>query len=347
MDLGNGAFEVNGSAFASHTGVLTPQQVRDIILSDRISSGPGVDIRTMPTQEELDNLLEMAKDAIVSGRLIDFGHWPNTAIKETGARGGRLYNDAALGHPFSKPYLMLHTWNDAETVHPVLGVPMSQPASCLYLVNPHPKQGETCITFEACLFECLLVAGVKTLAVGDRVLFDGDMSKGQHQFFAEIIPYAFRWASDPRMMAALTAQLPPNTSFIRMAASNVIDPIMMGLLILNTRGTRQETVYPPPKLAKARQKSGKPPIPSFRRVDSLHYTTALQARRGDAPHGTPKGTHASPVTHLRMGHWRRLDEAGTKRTFIQDTLVNATAEMRQQFKSTRSHYSVKPAPNAT
>ena len=338
--LGDGAFEIDMSqkGIVSVASIITPAQVREMILNNRIGSGPGLDRKYMPTQNELENLLDMARDAITNGRLFDFGHWPNEIIKQTGARAGYLYNDSALGHPFSGPYLIMHTWSDPDLLVKFHDNPKEK-NSCVYLVNPYPVKDEVCISFEICSFECMVIAGVKTLCVGDRVMFDGEQSKGQKLFYADIIPFAYRWMPDQAMIAGLATQLPEGTDFVRMAASNVLDPLMTALMILNTRGVKQETVTPPPKLAKARAKAGKPAIPPYRVVNSANYVTALLPRQ-ERPKGPSQGgTHASPVFHLRRGHWRRMKE--TKKIRIQDTLVNATDEMRANFRMTRSHYSVK------
>lgn len=48
--LGNGAFEIDMTKdTVTMTNPVTPQQVRDIILSGMISSGPGLDQSAMPT----------------------------------------------------------------------------------------------------------------------------------------------------------------------------------------------------------------------------------------------------------------------------------------------------------
>jgi hypothetical protein len=90
-------------------------------------------------------------------------------------------------------------------------------------------------------------------------------------------------------------------------------------------------VSPDPKLIRAREKRGRVPIPSHDVVKSEPYVTALLARQG------PK-MHASPITHLRMGHIRNLPLG--KKTFIRDALVNGTDEAKAAFASTRSHYFV-------
>lgn len=320
-----------------HPSNVTPAQVRDIVLHGLISSGPGKDEKYMPTSRELDTLHNMCASAVTSGRLIDFGFWPNAVIKESGNRGGILYNESALGHPFSEPYLIMHTWSDPK-LHADLGMENYQ-ASCVYLINPFPQQGETCISFEACTFETLTIANERTLCVGDRLWFHGDMSKGRNDYCANVIPFAHRWLSEPRMLAAFQSQLTDGRNFESAAAANVLDPLMTALMILNTRGVKQETVAPSPKLARARARSGKTPIPPYRRVDSQGYVTALLARSQGRHGPSLGGTHASPVMHLRRGHWRNYETG--QRSFIRDTLVNADETTRAQFVATRSHYTVK------
>lgn len=333
--LGNGMFSMAMDSTTRAMPNVTPQQVRDIVAKGLVSSGPGVDPRAMPTQDELEDMLVMMEDAVTQGRLIDFGYWPNEQIKINGARGGKLYNQSALGHPFSQPYIIMHSWSDPD-IATRLGFEASRNTTCVYLVNPIPEEHETCINFEACALEVLEIEGEKHLCVGDRVNFIGSESRGSDQFFADIVPYANRWKLEPKIMEQFEALVPKGASLVRMAASNVLDPIMMALLILNTRGVQQEIVTPGFKLNRARIKSGKPPIPSYRRVNSSQYITALQNHQRSRP--SQGGTHASPVAHIRMGHWRRLDK--TRRTFIRDTLVNASPEMRNNFKLTRSHYKV-------
>jgi len=335
--LGQGMFATTIDKTIDPHRTFTPQKVRDLILNGWLSSGPGLDPRVMPTQRELDDLLAMSQEAITAGRFIDFGHWPNDQIKQCSARAGKLYNQSALGHPFSQPYLFMHSWSDSAIMGRITGNP-AETATSLYLVNPIPEKGETCISFEACVLECLTLHGRTTLCICDRVMFHGGMSRSKNEFFADIIPYADRWKPDPVFYQHFVDQMIPVGSTVqRMAAANVLDPLMMALMILNTRGVEQEVVTPSPKLNKTRVKNGKVPIPPYRKVNSSYYITALQHRNVKKP--SQGGTHASPEMHIRMGHWRRLDEA--RRTFIQDTIVNATAEQRASFKSARSHYAVK------
>lgn len=102
--------------------------------------------------------------------------------------------------------------------------------------------------------------------------------------------------------------------------------------ILATDNVPIERETPSPKLQAARRKAGKPPIPSHFTVRTEGYVTALTKK--PARHGSPTGTHASPIMHLRRGHLRRLP-AGTT-TWVRDCLVNA----RDGDALTRMAYSV-------
>jgi len=119
---------------------------------------------------------------------------------------------------------------------------------------------------------------------------------------------------------------------------NVVDPVMTALAILNTKGIVNETIRASDKLNSARRKAGKSIIPPYRKVNSSGYVTALLARQERKGEGKG-GTHASPITHIRMGHLRNYKSGEV--SFVRDTIVNASEEARLNFKSTRSHYIVK------
>src|SRR3954463_16255571 len=148
---------------------ITPERIREASREHRISSGPGQDERWMPSSDELSNLTEMVDHAVNRGQIIDFGYWPNEMIQVSAHRGGRLYNSGALGHPFSTPYIFLHTWDDKNNpdmdakVAKMQGLVTSRPESAAYLVNPQPVQGELCISFEVLAFDGITIRGIPLL----------------------------------------------------------------------------------------------------------------------------------------------------------------------------------------
>lgn len=334
---------------------LTPERIRDIALSNWIVSGPGFNTKYMPTSIELEVITDMVQHAVNRGQVIDFGYWPNDMIREVGHRGGTLYCQGALGHPFSTPYIILHSWDDPKLPSHEYYVAQGKDGrmTCAYLINPFPQGKDLCIDFEAMTFEGLEIPrrnGKKCLGIGDRVMLDSAASKAAGFYGCQCVPFAFRFMpdkSDPDYASKI--KFFANVEFQKMssnrnqddilhaAAGNVLDPIMVALLLLNTRGVNQQTVSFD-RLNKARAHGNKPPLPPYRRVNSASYVTALMQRFARAP-GPGTGTHASPVMHVRQGHWRHYKTG--ERSFIRDTLVNANPELREQFLTSRSHYVVK------
>ena len=317
------------------TFMLTPERIRNCALQNHVISGPGNDMRYMPSTAEMTTINRMIKYAVGRGQVIDFGHWPNDMIREVGHRGGNLYCQGALGHPFSTPYIFVHTWNDS------LLPSTMETIGCAYLVNPFSEGKELCIDFEAMTLEGLQIprdSNEQYLGVGDRISLDASASK-EHGFYAcQVVPFAKRWPN-----------LIDNDEFQRFAtnrngddmdiaaAGNVADPIMVALMLLNTRGVVQETISFD-KLNKIRARSNKPLYPPYNKVKSSNYVTAIMNRFKRSP-GPGTGTHASPIMHVRKGHWRNYKTG--EHSFIRDTLVNADKETKQNFMSTRSHYTVK------
>lgn len=320
---------------------LTVARVRDIVQNDMVVSGPGVDTRYMPTSREVETILDMAKYAVNHGQLIDFGHWPNDMIMDCGHRAGGLYADGALGHPFSTPYIILHSWEDAKLAPHLRGA--DRISTCAYLVNPFPDRNDPknlCIDFEAMCFEGMILFGERCMGIGDRAVLDGKESRESRTYACNVVPFAARWPSllgrdDFQKMATNRN----NDGIYTAAAGNVMDPVMTALLLLNTRGVEHTVVSAPERLNKARVKSGKPIIPAYRKVNSSNYVTAI-LNRVNRVRGPGTGTHASPVMHVRSGHWRTYQSG--ERSFIRDTLVNATPEQRERFVMGRSHYTFKP-----
>lgn len=327
---------------------VTPQFVRDCALEGRITSGPGIEKRYMPTGAELDHMVESAKLAVTRGQMIDFGYWPNDMIREVGARAGVLYAQGALGHPFSTPYVIVHSWSDEKLPYgKILAAQFpdnleARKSTCAYLVHAFPAAtpGDLCVDFEVTLLEGIAINGVKMLGVGDRALLDGEQSKTGQRYCAHVIPFLWRFpdiAKEPSFAEFKWGSNRDGDDIAHSAVANAIDPVMVALLLLNTRGVRQETVAAPLKLNKARARRGKAPIPSYRKVDSSNYVTAIM-QRVERVRLPATGTHASPVMHVRQGHWRHYQTG--QRSFIRDTLVNASEEARAEFRAGRSHYRV-------
>lgn len=308
---------------------LSPARVRDLVMGTWLMFP--VRGARLPTEKEMDVIGDMLKEAVQAGRFFDFGYWPNNVIKETSRRSGQLYNQGALGHPFTQPWIYLHSWSTPES--DAEGYP---PVWAGYLVNPLLKKDEapTGVDFEVIGFEGFNIKGRDMLGLNDRAILTPDINNPT-VFDCNVIPSGIRYldADDPEYQRVINNNVSPQ----RAAAANVLDPTIMALTLLNMRGVPRERVSPDAKLQRARAKAGKLPLPSYDRVYSDEYITAVQARQNHKSRSD--GHHSSPIPHIRMGHWRHYSTG--ERSFIRDTLVNVREETRATFRSTRSHYTIK------
>ena len=337
---GNGSFEVEMKEFK--TIELNPQRIRRIVERRMITSGPGFDKDYMPTSDELTIMSDMAWSAIRSGQMIDFGHLPNEAIRAASKLSGNLYHKGALAHPFDSPYILLHSWSDPTDIRFEMVGKKNGVMTCAYLVQPFPESGDgVCIDFEAVILEGMNIHGEDVLSVCDRIILDSTETMKHGAPCCNVIPFAFRFPEEMqsnerfRMMATN----PLTDSLLESAMSNVLDPIIMMLGALATRNVPRTTVTVP-KLNRQRAKAGKVLIPPYDKVDATDYVSAILNHATRARSEPKGGHHASPVPHVRRGHFRVY--ASGERSFIHATLVNVTEEARKSFVSNRSHYVVKP-----
>jgi hypothetical protein len=290
----------------------TVEQVRDACLEGRIIAlnMPGQPEITWITQDEIEFVAPTAKEAIRAGRMIECGHLPNEIIKLCGKRGGLMYTAGLLCHPFLDPWILYHTWDEGTAV---------------YIIDLRESEQPAGGTTEIIEFIPMIVRGIKTLVVGDRVIYSSAESKGER--------YA-GYAKQSSWRVGLAEQVGETPGS---AMNNCLDPFVTALLLLHTDGVPVDRIDPPEKLQKARIKNGKPLLPSRLRVASETYVTVLRARKHRRPTSLG-GTHASPIPHRRLGHWRHF-KTGHPRIRIPDALVNVKDETRAAFM--RSHYSIK------
>lgn len=289
----------------------TVEQVRDAFLEGRvvaIALSPEAQKTTGPM---LKACIEDARGAVAMGRMIDAGHLPNAIIKAEAVRAKPLVCGGWLRHPFDDPWVLFHTWEDGAA--PLLVIPASEDGRVTVI----------------CEFVPALMRGARMLLVGDvGELISGVQSDGELGFFANI------QCAPMRLLAAKADE--PDDAMKREAACNLGDPVWTALAMLATDGVEVETIPAPERLNKQRVAKGKHPIPSWQRVNSKPYITALLARRSGARRGPGGGHHASPVMHVRRGHLRRLEDG--RQIWVRDCIVNAA----DGSPVVRSHYAMKP-----
>jgi hypothetical protein len=274
----------------------------------------------MPTQHEVEVTCEMAVEAVQAGRVFDLGRLDNDLLMDCGNRGAKMFYAGALPQPFRDPWLFVHTWGGLRP-----GEDLNETAA--YLVNP---VGDDCEVVE---LQPASIGGRRLLTIGDRALLFGP-DPGMPfdaKYNCSVAPSAWRYE---RGMEVINNGGSPENA----AAGNVLDPLMAALMLLNTNGLDRRVVAASDKLNRARRRSGKPTIPPYTTIDSGPYVTALRARHGGPRQAAGDGHHASPVPHIRRGHFRHYADGA--RSFIRDTLVNVLPEARADFLAKRSHYQV-------
>ncbi len=304
---------------------MTLAHARELVYREAIcglhtggANGPGSD--QAPTSDEVTSIKDNATAAFTSGRVLDFGNISDVVIRSTAPRAAEVYMVGALPHPFSEPYVLAHKWEEGLS---------------LYLVQTDAPS-DPCGSFEAVEFYPMVVRNVQILGIGDRVLFSHVSRVGDGlKWNALPIPNPLRF--DP-MFARFIESNDPNGSAIQ----NCIDPIMALLMIFHTDGLSHQRIEVKPSLNRARSLKGKFPIGGHTAIRTEAYVTAIRARGERGESRTPAvGTHASPIAHIRRGHFRQLPSG--RRTFVRDTIVNASPDSREAFRSRRSHYEVKPS----
>lgn len=235
-------------------------------------------------------------DAVLAGRLFWLGNisFPDGRMMTERTRGMELFGEGLIHHPFGdKPYWIGLNHGTDEIR-----------AGLLLCIMPHPD---------------------KTID-GDRVMdvFAYRYGRGKDgparpelANVSEIFigPTGDYQATGAEHDAASPLRQEP------MASTLIFDFLAYALQLLNTDNVPVEKIAPSPKLQKARLRSGKLPLGGYYKVHTEDYVTILRTRGRSDGGETGKGTHASPIPHLRRGHRRYLDEARTRYTWVRDCMV--------------------------
>jgi len=337
--VGDTHMEIGMDALGDVTN-FTMATLRELVFKTRVLSLQ-LHPNMQPSRNECDVICDMCLSAVTSGQVIDCGHLPNSIFMDASvARAGNLYKQKALGHPFRTPWMFMHSWSDptydSEFMRKVTGGTTPKMFAA-YLVSPFmgDEKSPVGVDFEVCSLDPMTVAGNPVLMIGDRIVYYAEMSKEAKAYGCLCVPSQFRiLAEENEDVAKLTNR---GMDTMNAASANCMDPILTVLLMLNTRGIKNDVVTVSDKLNKARVKSGKRPIPPYRKLETAEYVSILLARKHRGEH--KGGTHSSPIPHLRIGHWRNYITG--ERSFINDTLVRVTPEMREAFKASRMGYQVK------
>ncbi|HYW89464.1 MAG TPA: hypothetical protein VFB50_16950, partial [Chloroflexota bacterium] len=117
-------------------GPVSVATVRDTLLAARVTAVQWEQCCSVPPEavrqhavhaDEAREIAKAARDAMLHGRLFDFGLLPGEVLDETTARAGPLWTQEALAWPYRAPWLF--TWVSDE----IAGIP-GAPSQTRYVV---------------------------------------------------------------------------------------------------------------------------------------------------------------------------------------------------------------------
>lgn len=276
--------------------------------------------------------------------VFEFGHLPDAVLRENAKRAGPLLGAGMLSTPFEvsvfwyvlEPDLdrtpkLLEALGMEVTAADVVPRRFASVAVRLWTKGHDEEQG--------CNTQAFLVADLIVLDAEERdalgaprsaktvLAFEGVglvFTQGSGDWSGELL---FSMSES----LALARNAPPDVlaSARQLALGSLADGVAAASMILSTKGVRRRTDEPPAKVQAKRARAGKRPLVRVTYVDTQHYIEA-------AANTAARGSHASPVPHLRRGH-RRVLRSG-RAVWVRDMLVNcrSVAELPG-----RDHYEVK------
>lgn len=144
-------------------------------------------------------------------------------------------------------------------------------------------------------------------------LLPRDVKRPELLYIADV--YLYWPVSDiPKYAVATDYDLPPDEK-----GAFLGDPLIAGLLMLNTRNLEVSEVMPPRAERRRLERKGEKPWTRWS-VSTGSYYTAVANVQKHKNNDAKTTDRASPIPHLRRGHWRQT-EGG--RVWVRDAIINA------------------------
>ena len=281
----------------------SPGELRKAVVEGRIIVTP--QIEPLPNLGMGNAVVKLLQESVRQGRFFWLGEWPtdNTA-QETRLRqrGHDLYKAGHIDHPFVEDaYVVGFKWTMQIE---------------LYLIQRLPDRA--CLVAKFCAMD---LHGKRQLCL---------INSGHIEYH------------EPDELRTRFLMLFPNMpEHLQMREANdYYTAVHYTMLLLNTDGVTMTVDRPSDALNKYRKTRKKPPLPAMTIVHASDYVTAVRGNRHYDRENEPRGTHASPLPHVRRGHRRNLGDG--RSTWVRDCLVNIR-DGNTISPANRSHYEVRPS----
>lgn len=255
---------------------------------------------------------------IRTAQVFDFGDVEDVKLREEAKRGGKLWNEGFLRMPFRSCIFWYEHRADPEIV-----------------TNPLLLRQRYCTVAVEVPSD---LAGIMRKAEWrDPIVLIADFLRAEEFRGGNKVAYMLASAcvlgcSDKhhlwhgRLIESLARD--PTTEQAARFVGSMADGVVGLSMVLATKGVPMRHDDPSPQLNAKRERSGKPPMTRVTFVNTHAYYEAVK-------NTAAKGTHASPVPHLRRGHIRTYKDG--HRVWIKDMLVNAKSYAEL---GNRDHYEV-------
>lgn len=257
----------------------------------------------------------------------EFGELPNKRIRELASRAGPLMAAGFMDLPYQAVvywYSLAPDDGEAPLRMVTLATHMDAETSAkIYDMKERPGS-------------LLMAADFAEMELPEK-------DKGVAQRLMLVAAGAFRTSAtvgawEGNLLEAVAME-EPSQQKISSALVSVADGTAALSLLLSTKGVEIRTEVPARKLQQKREHAGRHPLPTVTYVMTKRYLDAVRNTE-------IRGTHSSPVPHLRRGHLRHYTagEKASGRAFqertiwIKDMVINCTSLDEAQ---SRDHYEVK------
>jgi hypothetical protein len=252
--------------------IKTAAGFRNAVMEGLFAINPIIDIDREAT---VNFLIDITRQTVREGRMIDFGFIPNTMLKETSLKTREVFEAGELTHPYG-------TW---------LGVSQWEGGYCGYLIASGNEEEDPDFKMLAVEYYGVAVPGLPLAVMINDICAIDTINR---ETLTQPINLVSHHLGGFREFTPV------------MRAANLLDPIVTFLRILSDASVPVMDVPAPERLNRQRAKHGREPIPPHTLVVTRDYVSAYNSAVSRIRSEGKGGHHESPVPHWRRAHKRHL-----------------------------------------